>query len=69
MRNRQFGASYSTGLRSRSRNEAITDACRPAVRALSGLSSSNSVLITDLADLSVREVDLEQVFRGSNHAD
>ena len=30
--------------------------------AISGLSSSNSVLITDLADLSVREIDLEQEF-------
>jgi hypothetical protein len=37
--------------------------------AVSGLSSSNPVLITHLADLSVREVDLQQVFRRSDNAD
>ena len=34
-----------------------------------GLSSSNSVLIADLVDFSVHEIDLEQVFRGSDDAD
>ena len=71
MCNRQFGLN-STGLRPRSaqRGPAIR-AEHPASGKLrsSGLSSSNSVLITDLADLSVREVDLEQVFRGSDNAD
>jgi hypothetical protein len=53
-------------LSSTNRVDRLRPCCLPWI---SVLSSSNPVLITDLADLSVREIDLKHVFRRPDHAD